>query len=69
MRSVYELLRAKRDGQELTREEIAGFVRGVVDGSIPDYQTAAFLMASVIRGSNAGSKGIWNARTMSVARS
>ena len=50
MRSVYELLRAKRDGQELTREEIASFVSGVVSGSVPDYQTAAFLMATVIRG-------------------
>ena len=50
MRSVYEILRAKRDGRELTREEIAAFVGGVVSGSVPDYQTAAFLMATVIRG-------------------
>jgi pyrimidine-nucleoside phosphorylase len=50
LRSVYELLRAKRDGQELTAEEIDSFVRGVVAGSVPDYQAAAFLMASVIRG-------------------
>jgi pyrimidine-nucleoside phosphorylase len=50
VRSVYELLRAKRDGQELRPEEIAAFVRGVVEGSVPDYQTAAFLMATVIRG-------------------
>lgn len=50
MRSVYELLRAKRDGQELAPEEIREFVRGVVAGTIPDYQTAAFLMACVIRG-------------------
>jgi len=50
VRSIYEVLRAKRDGQELTRDEIAAFVRGVVAGSIPDYQAAAFLMATVIRG-------------------
>jgi pyrimidine-nucleoside phosphorylase len=50
VRSVYEILRAKRDGQELTREEIQGLVRGVVAGTVPDYQTAAFLMACVIRG-------------------
>ena len=50
MKTVYEILRAKRDGQELTKEEIQGFIAGVVDGQIPDYQTAAFLMASVIRG-------------------
>jgi pyrimidine-nucleoside phosphorylase len=50
MRSVYEILRAKRDGKELSREEIAFFIRGVVSGEVPDYQAAAFLMASVIRG-------------------
>lgn len=50
MRSVYEILRAKRDGQELTKEEIAFLIRGVVSGEVPDYQAAAFLMASVIRG-------------------
>ena len=50
MKTVYEILRAKRDGKELTREEIQGFIAGVVSGKIPDYQTAAFLMASVIRG-------------------
>ncbi len=50
VRSVYEILRAKRDGQELTKEEIAFLIRGVVSGEVPDYQAAAFLMASVIRG-------------------
>lgn len=50
MRTVYEILRAKRDGQELPREEIAFLVRGVVSGEVPDYQAAAFLMAAVIRG-------------------
>jgi pyrimidine-nucleoside phosphorylase/thymidine phosphorylase len=50
VRTVYEILRAKRDGKELPREEIAHLVSGVVSGAIPDYQAAAFLMASVIRG-------------------
>jgi pyrimidine-nucleoside phosphorylase len=50
VKTTYEVLRAKRDGQELTREEIQGLVKGVVDGTVPDYQTAAFLMACVIRG-------------------
>ena len=50
MRSVYELLRAKRDGQELAPDEIAAFVHGVVGASVPDYQAAAFLMATAIRG-------------------
>jgi pyrimidine-nucleoside phosphorylase len=50
VRTVYGILRAKRDGEELSREEIAHFVSGVVSGAVPDYQAAAFLMASVIRG-------------------
>jgi pyrimidine-nucleoside phosphorylase len=50
MSSVYEILRAKRDGRELTREEIAFLIGGVVSGSVADYQAAAFLMAAVIRG-------------------
>ncbi|HEX7252572.1 MAG TPA: hypothetical protein VF376_06795, partial [Thermoanaerobaculia bacterium] len=50
MKTVYEILRAKRDGQELTRDEIVSLVRGVVSGEIPDYQISAFLMAAVIRG-------------------
>ncbi|HMF09018.1 MAG TPA: thymidine phosphorylase [Thermoanaerobaculia bacterium] len=50
MRSIYEILRAKRDGQELSKGEIDFLVRGVVSGEVPDYQAAAFLMAAVIRG-------------------
>lgn len=40
----------KRDGRELTREEIAAFVRGATDGSWADYQLSAMLMAIVLRG-------------------
>jgi len=40
----------KRDGAELTEGEIADFVRGVTDGTIPDEQAAAFLMAVCCRG-------------------
>jgi pyrimidine-nucleoside phosphorylase len=50
MRTVYEILRAKRDGGELSREELTYLVAGVVSGEVPDYQAAAFLMAAVIRG-------------------
>jgi pyrimidine-nucleoside phosphorylase len=35
----------KRQGEILSAEEIAFLVRGYVDGSIPDYQVSAFLMA------------------------
>ena len=50
MKTVYEILRAKRDGGELTRDEIVFLIQGVVSGDIPDYQISAFLMAAVIRG-------------------
>ena len=50
MRTVYEILRAKRAGEELPREEIAHLVQGVVSGEVPEYQAAAFLMAAVILG-------------------
>jgi pyrimidine-nucleoside phosphorylase len=40
----------KRDGEALSRDEIDAFVAGVTDGSIPDYQASALLMAIVLRG-------------------
>ena len=45
-----DIIGKKRDGGELSREEIEFFIKGVVDGSIPDYQTSALLMAIVWRG-------------------
>ena len=50
MRSVYEILRAKRGGQELSKEEIAFLIGGVVSGEVPEYQASAFLMAAAILG-------------------
>lgn len=49
MRMV-ELIEKKRDGEALTTEEIQFFVQGYTDGSIPDYQAAALLMAVFLRG-------------------
>lgn len=49
MRAV-DIIRAKRDGETLSRDAIGAFVRGVTDGSWPDYQIAALLMAIVLRG-------------------
>ncbi len=40
----------KRDGAELSREEIEFFVQGYTQGAIPDYQAAAWLMAVYLRG-------------------
>lgn len=47
---MIELIRKKRDGGQLTEDEVERLVRGVVDGSISDVQTGAFLMALFIRG-------------------
>lgn len=40
----------KRDGGELSKEEIDFFVSGVTDGSVPDYQISALLMAMLLVG-------------------
>lgn len=45
-----ELIRRKREGQELSTEEIKGLIDGYVAGSVPDYQVSAFLMAVFFRG-------------------
>ena len=45
-----DVVQKKRDGGELTREEIEFFVRGYSGGEIPDYQAAAFAMAVFFRG-------------------
>jgi pyrimidine-nucleoside phosphorylase len=40
----------KRDGDALSQDQIEAFVRGVTDGTIPDYQASALLMAIVLKG-------------------
>jgi pyrimidine-nucleoside phosphorylase len=52
MRAV-DVISKKRDGGELTKDEIEFFVAGFVRGEIPDYQASAWAMAVLLRGMNA----------------
>jgi pyrimidine-nucleoside phosphorylase len=45
-----ELIQRKRDGEDLSAEEIAELVLGYARGEVPDYQMAAFCMAVYFRG-------------------
>ena len=47
---ILELLAKKRDGGELSAEELSEFIAGCVSGNLPDYQISAMLMAICIRG-------------------
>jgi pyrimidine-nucleoside phosphorylase len=49
MRTV-DIIARKRDGMALSAEEIDFLVQGFTQGTVPDYQVAAWLMAVVLRG-------------------
>jgi pyrimidine-nucleoside phosphorylase len=54
-----QLIRAKRDGDRLADADIRAFLRGATDGSIPDYQVAAMLMAIFFRGLDDAELATW----------
>ena len=45
----YDVILKKRNGEKLSKEEIEFMVMGFVNGEVPDYQMAAFLMAMYFR--------------------
>ncbi len=47
-----EIIRAKRDGQALSGEDIAAFIAGLTSGAVSEGQAAAFAMAVFFRGMN-----------------
>ena len=49
---MYDIIMKKRNGGELTEQEIRFFVEGYTDGSIPDYQVSALMMAVYFQGMN-----------------
>ncbi|MBQ3571499.1 MAG: hypothetical protein IJA15_01585, partial [Clostridia bacterium] len=47
---MYDIIKKKRDGFALTKEEIDFFVNGFAKGEIPDYQASALCMAIYLKG-------------------
>lgn len=50
--NILEIISKKRDGKELSKEEIEYFVKGYTEERIKDYQAAALVMAIYINGMN-----------------
>lgn len=50
--NAVSLIRKKRDGAELSKEEIQALIRAYTEDAIPDYQMSAFLMAAFLNGLN-----------------
>ena len=49
---MYDLIMKKRNGEELTKEEIEFMIEGYTKEEIPDYQMSAFLMSVYFKGMN-----------------
>ena len=47
-----EIIEHKRDGKNLTKEEIHYFIENYVKGNIPEYQVSSLLMAIYLKGMN-----------------
>jgi thymidine phosphorylase len=54
-----DVLRAKRDGSQLTAEQIRWVIGAYTDGTIPDEQMSALLMAVFFRGMSADELSVW----------
>ena len=46
---MYDIIMKKRNGEELSKEEINFFIDGYTKGEIPDYQVSALMMAIYFR--------------------
>ncbi|MEQ9562935.1 MAG: thymidine phosphorylase, partial [Woeseiaceae bacterium] len=61
-----DIIRTKRDGRELSPEQIEQFVDGLADGSIPAEQVSALAMAIFLNSMSASEAAVL---TMAMARS
>jgi pyrimidine-nucleoside phosphorylase len=57
--SMVELIRAKRDGQELPPDALAWIISQFTADEIPDYQMSSLLMAIIFQGMSQGELGPW----------
>ena len=48
--NMYDIIEKKKHGQSLTYDEIGYFIKGYTDGTIPDYQASALMMAIYFKG-------------------
>ena len=48
--NMYDIIEKKKHGKKLTYDEISYFVKGYTDGTIPDYQASALMMAIYFKG-------------------
>ena len=56
---AYDIIKKKRDAQELSPDEMRGFLGAYLEGSVPDYQMSAFLMAVYFNGMGVAELGEW----------
>ncbi len=55
--NIIDIIEKKRDGMELSYDELKYFIDGLCSGEVADYQTSALLMAFFIRGLNSRETG------------
>jgi pyrimidine-nucleoside phosphorylase len=63
-----DLIRIKRDDGPMPTAAIKEFIAGVCDGSIPEYQVAALLMAILFRGMNGDELSAWTEAMLTSGR-
>ena len=47
---IFDIIQHKKEGRELSEEEIRFFIEGYTCGDVPDYQASALCMAICLRG-------------------